>query len=317
MFNKSVKLHEWSIKVFKSNSIFSKQPDDVELSGPTLQASDISDVPAGFVADPFIITYDSKFYMFFEVYNKKSERGEIGLATSFDGEKWCYERIVLSEQYHLSYPHVFKFRDEFYMIPESIEAKGVFLYKAKGFPYEWDKVTELINGNYLDSSIFEYRNKWWIFTGSNDGNLHLFYSDTIKDGWTEHPNSPIISKNYNVTRPAGRVIMNERGIYRFTQDNVPYYGKLVRSFKINKLSETEYEEEEVNIVLNGSNKEGDWRKDGMHHIDQLKINENQWLVAVDGHAFYNQNYWKCHLKNFLINPVSSVIKVLNRFKEKF
>ncbi|NOU97322.1 hypothetical protein GC093_29440 [Paenibacillus sp. LMG 31456] len=287
--------NKWSIKVFSSNSVISEAPHDHDLDTPTLQASDIHDVPAEFVADPFIMKHEDRFYMYFEVLNKASGRGEIGVASSVDGHDWDYEKIVLREKFHLSYPQVFKVNDEIFMLPETIETNRVLLYKAKSFPFEWELACELFSGSYVDPSIFRYENKWWLFAGANQGkNLHLFYSDHIEGTWTEHPQSPLISNNISITRPGGRIIVTESSIYRYTQDGNPYYGSAMRVFKINKLSETEYEEELVDRILSGTNKESDWRKDGMHHIDQLQINENQWLIAVDGHKSERSNYmaWK-------------------------
>ncbi|MFK9089943.1 hypothetical protein [Bacillus salipaludis] len=283
----------WSIKVFCSHSLISRPPHRGIFKNPTLQASDVTDVSAEFIADPFILLHDSKYYMFFEVLDKSSGKGVIGFATSENGERWNYEKIVLKEKYHLSYPYVFKFNDEFYMIPESCEANRVLLYKAKNFPYEWDIAYELLNGSYVDSSIFQYDNKWWMLTGQS-GNLHLFFSDSLEGEWQEHPKSPLITNNNNVTRPGGRVIVDENKIYRYAQDGEPNYGSSVSVFEIKEISEKEYIEEEVNIILSGTNSKHDWRKDGMHSIDQLKIKENEWLVAVDGHKLVKRNYllWK-------------------------
>lgn len=263
------------------------------LKNPSLKASDVSDVPAAFIADPFMLYHDSKYYMFFEVLDKSLGRGIIGLASSENGEIWTYERIVLKENYHLSYPYLFRHNNEIYMIPESIAANRVLLYKATNFPYEWEIASELLYGRYDDPSIFQYSNKWWMFAGGQDGKLHLFFSNELEGKWSEHPKSPLISENYNITRPGGRVIVDKNEIYRYTQDGEPYYGSAVRAFKIKLLSEVEYKEEEISLVLSGS-KKVDWRKDGMHHIDQLKIADNQWLIAVDGHKFEKRNYvvWK-------------------------
>lgn len=320
MNNRNKEFPTWSIKVFKSTFITSEQPNNQKFTEPTLKASDVSDIPADFVADPFIVSDNSTFYMFFEVLNKFTAQGEIGLATSKDGDEWRYERIVLKENFHLSYPHVFKYKEQFYMIPESTEANGVFLYKSEKFPDEWEMICEMIPGSYYDSSIFFYKEKWWLLAGSF-GKLHLFYSDRVEEGWIEHPKSPLISEDHTITRPAGRVIVNDGSIYRFTQDYHSYYGKSVTSFKITHLSETEYLEEEINVVLQGSNQKGEWRKDGMHHIDQLKINDNEWLIAVDGHLFQNYRLWR--IKRFLKNPVVCSRRLLvrksnlivNRFKK--
>ncbi|TVY05649.1 glucosamine inositolphosphorylceramide transferase family protein [Paenibacillus cremeus] len=284
----------WSIKVFTSNSMISAPPHEYHLDKPTLQASDVKDVPAEFVADPFIIVHENKYYMFFEVLNKASGRGEIGLAISNDGEEWMYEKIVMNEKHHLSYPQVFKFKDEIYMLPETEQTQGVLLYKATNFPFEWEIACKLFSGRYVDPSIFEFDNKWWIFAGSEGKNLHLFHSDSLEGPWVEHPQSPIITNNSSISRPGGRIIVQNGEIYRYTQDGKDYYGKATRVFKIIKLTDSEYEEEEAELILSGTNRDNDWRRDGMHHIDQVKIQDGQWLVAVDGHRFRKINYffWK-------------------------
>ncbi|WP_160722247.1 glucosamine inositolphosphorylceramide transferase family protein [Bacillus sp. USDA818B3_A] len=290
---KKILLGIWSITVFQSNSMINGIPDQKILKKPSLQASDVTDVPAEFIADPFIITHNSLFYMFFEILDKTTGKGILGLAKSKDGETWKYDRAILKENFHLSYPYVFKSNNEFYMIPESSEANKVLLYKAKNFPYEWEKVSGLIDGKYVDSSIFYYKKKWWLFAGKG-GKLHLFFSDTLEKNWYEHPKSPLIKNNYNITRPGGRVIVDNDIIFRYTQDGKPNYGSAVHLFKITRLSESEYEEEPISMVLNGSNKDKDWNKDGMHTIDQIKITDQKWIVAVDGHKLVNKSYliWK-------------------------
>jgi hypothetical protein len=315
---KKMNIAIWSIKVFRSHSFISKRLDANVLEHPTLQAADVSDVDAEFIADPFILLHNSKYYIFFEVLDRATWKGVIGLAVSDDGEYWAYERIVLKENFHLSYPYVFWHRDEIYMIPETIGAGKIVLYKASKFPYVWEVARELIQGQYADPSVFQYNNKWWMYAFSSaNGNLHLFYSDKLDGAWMEHPKSPLISQNFRITRPAGRVIVHNEDVYRFAQDGVPYYGKSVKSFKITKLSETEYEEHEVDVILNGSNHEADWRKDGMHHIDQLKTNDNEWLIAVDGHVFQKQYYLKWRLKRFLNNPGYDLRRIYNRYREKY
>jgi hypothetical protein len=294
LIRKGMDISTWSIVVFSSDGLVSSAPQDINLEKPTLQASDVTDVPAEFVADPFIIQHDSEFFLFFEVLNKASGRGEIGLATSSDGHKWDYQRLVLREKYHLSYPQVFKHSGDFFMLPETSGANRVILYRARRFPYEWEVACELFSGRFLDPSIVYHNDKWWIFTGTIEGNLQLFYSEKLEGPWIEHHQSPVISNNMRITRPGGRVVVSDGSIYRYTQADYPHYGDSVRLFKINKLSEIEYEEEEISLILSGTNRENDWRKDGMHHIDQLQMNDNQWLVAVDGHRFKKSSYfaWK-------------------------
>jgi hypothetical protein len=294
LIRKGMIVQVWSIRVFSSDHIIADSLNEMNIDTPSLQASDVNDVRAEFVADPFIIENNSLFYMFFEVMNKGTGRGEIAVAISFDGKLWNYQNIVLREPFHLSYPYVFTEGDETYMIPETAEINRVLLYKATQFPFQWKVAGELFSGHYFDPSIVKYNDKWWIFAGTEGRNLHLFYSTLLEGPWTEHPRSPVITNDISTTRPGGRVIVSGEHIYRYSQDCSPYYGNSVRVFKVSKLSETDYEEEEISEILSGTQKDRDWRKDGMHHIDQLKINDALWLVAVDGHRFEKWNYftWK-------------------------
>ncbi|WP_167357200.1 glucosamine inositolphosphorylceramide transferase family protein [Paenibacillus pectinilyticus] len=264
------------------------------MEKPSLQASDVTDVPAEFVADPFIIQHGSEFFLFFEILNKASGQGEIGVASSSDGVTWKYGQVVLREKFHLSYPQVFIHNNKFYMLPETAESDRVILYKAKNFPNEWEVACELMEGQYLDPSLVHIHDKWWMFAGTETDSFHIFSSDQLEGPWLEHPQSPIISGNDKISRPGGRLIVSEGHVYRYTQADYPHYGDSVRVFKVNTLTEEAYEEEEVSLILSGSKKENDWRKDGMHHIDQLQLKDNRWLVAVDGHTFKNVNYvlWK-------------------------
>jgi hypothetical protein len=98
---------EWSIGIYLGKSHVDLAPPET-ISNPVLTAKDITDVPADFVADPFMLHENGTWYMFFEVMNARDRKGDIGLATSVDGLKWTYQQIVLSESFHLSYPYVFK-----------------------------------------------------------------------------------------------------------------------------------------------------------------------------------------------------------------
>ena len=107
----------------------------------------MSDVYAAFVADPFTIEADRTWYMFFEVLNNLTGKGEIGLATSQDYINWKYQQIVLAEPVHLSYPYVFQWMGEYYMVPESCQANSIRLYKATKFPTQWTFVGDILSGS--------------------------------------------------------------------------------------------------------------------------------------------------------------------------
>ncbi|MBW4637286.1 MAG: hypothetical protein KME05_03450 [Gloeocapsa sp. UFS-A4-WI-NPMV-4B04] len=274
--------YNWSIGIY-----FGKSPFDFvaieNINNPVLTAKDVTDVPASFVADPFMICENGTWYMFFEVMNAANQQGEIGLAISDNGLNWNYQQIVLKESFHLSYPYVFKWNDEYYMIPETRQTNSIRLYKAVNFPNKWLLEKTLIDGkDYADSSVFYFNSKWWLFTASkNSSVLHLYYADELTDFWREHPKSPII-KDSNIARPGGRVVVSN-SIIRYSQDNKYIYGHKIRAFEITELSLTTYQEKEASnhpVAASGIG----WNKTGMHTIDPHQIEQDKWIACVDGYA---------------------------------
>lgn len=289
------KYQEWSIGIYTGPSPFDLTPLDPAMN-PVLTHKHVSDVPASFVADPFMLRVNHAWYMFFEVMNKKTCQGEIGLAISEDALHWTYKQIVLREPFHLSYPYVFEWDNEYYMIPETYRANSVRLYRAVDFPTQWSFVETLIKGNpFTDPSAFHFNDKWWLMTDIQGppfyaGTLRLFYADRLLGRWFEHPKSPIIADNPHIARPAGRVLtLSDRAI-RYTQDCYPDYGTRVRGFEIKDLTTTSYQEQEVdgNPVLAAAgdsrwNEYGSrWNECGMHHVDPHVMDDGRWIACVDG-----------------------------------
>ncbi len=278
------RLQCWSIGIYIGNSPFELSPDDV--ANPVLTAKNVTDVRARFVADPFMVKEGDSWYMFFEVMNKDTKQGDIGLAVSSNGLNWYYKQIVLDESFHLSYPYVFKWKNEYYMIPESCAVNSIRLYKAVNFPTKWSLVKVLLKGyKYSDNSIFRLDNKWWIFTSRDKSDiLRLFYAKDLLGPWTEHPKSPLIKGNANIARPGGRVLVFEDRVIRYAQDDEPEYGGEVKAFEITKLTTADYREKAISInpILKGSG--SGWNKEGMHTIDLHRIGEDKWIACVDGFA---------------------------------
>ena len=260
------KPNEWGIGILAGCDPFNlAEPDCID--NPVLRASDVTDTKARFIADPFMISKDGIWYMFFEILNHHSGHGDIGLATSKDGYHWKYERIVLNEPFHLSYPCVFEHNGEFYMVPETRNADAIRLYKAVEFPTKWLFVKDLLQGvSFADPTIFHYQNKWWLFVFSHPDILRLYFSDSPLGGWQEHPES-LINNNPNSARPGGNIIVYSDRIIRFAQDIYPTYGNKVIAIAIDALTINDYSEHEIpeNPILEASSK--GWNANGMHQLD--------------------------------------------------
>lgn len=272
----------WSISIYTGTDPFAFSSHPLIQKNPVLTASDVLDVRAKFVADPFMAHYNNLWYMVFEVFNVSSRQGDIGLASSRDGIIWTYEQIILDESFHLSYPYIFERDGQYYMIPESRGANAVRLYKAQKFPTEWIFISELIVGDYADPSIVFKDGKWWLFVLQGHDTPCPYYAEELIGPWTQHPESPIIKGDRNIARPGGRLIVHDDKIIRYTQDGEPMYGNQLRVFQIDEISATTYREHEIarSPVLQASG--SGWNASGMHHIDPHLMSEANWIACVDG-----------------------------------
>lgn len=288
----------WSIGIYEGDN-----PLDIsattELDNPILSANDVTDIDASYVADPFLVYENDEYFVFFEIYNWESKQGDIGYALSSDGKDWEYKNVVLDEEFHLSYPYIFKWQNEYYMIPESSEDLSVRIYKANSFPDNWEYLGNLISGyRFIDPSIVYHNNMWWLFVASvpDEGVVNLFYSEELLNGWKLHPKNPIILFDKQFARPAGRIISYDDKMYRLAQDGHLEYGQQVFAFDITTITPDSYQEKFIsgNPIIAGSGK--GWNAAGMHHLDVQYIN-GKWIGVVDGKRFSelkNSNLPKPH-----------------------
>ena len=276
---------EWSIAIYGGTSLgalSSQRGDDP----PALTFRDVDDLPARFVADPFLVRHNDEWLLFFEVLNASREKGEIALARSSDAVDWKYDGTVLREPFHLSYPNVFAADGEWWMTPEAVDADGILLYRADEFPRRWSLDRVLLEGTWADPTVFAYDGGWWMFacaTPYQHDRLELFWADDVRGPWHRHPRSPIVTGDPRRARPAGRPRVIDGAHTRFAQDCRPDYGNAVRAFAISKLTRDEYEERELPSPVVTASGAG-WNADGMHTVD-LHRWEGRWIAAVDGYRY--------------------------------
>lgn len=272
---------KWSIGIYTGSSPLQLSPAEA-LAQPVIQGEHVSDVSASSVADPFLFFREGKWHLFFELWNINVNRGEIGFATSLNGFDWEYQQVVLREPFHLSYPCVFEWDGETYLIPETRQANSVRIYKADPFPHRWRLLAVLLEGQFADASPFVHEGKLWMFVQRGLDELRLFGSDQPAHGWREHPSSPVRVGNRRLTRPGGRVIHYENRLFRFAQDGLPSYGYCLRALEIETLTPFHFVEKELpeSPILRASG--NGWNGMAMHHVDVHRLAPGSWLAAVDG-----------------------------------
>jgi hypothetical protein len=257
---------------------------------PVLTASDVTDVPAAFVADPFMIQRDDGWHMFFEVLRADTGKGVIGHAHAPDGRAWRYDRLVLEEPFHLSYPYVFEHDGSVFMVPEGGASLRVRLYRADPFPHRWVPVATLLRGaRFSDATLLQREGAWWMFVevspwwaASRNETLRLYRAEAPWGPWQEHPASPIVRADPESARPAGRPVEVDGGLVRFAQSCRPHYGTRVRAFEVRTLTASAYGEgppvDRPDLGPSGAG----WNAGGMHHVDAHRIGPDRWLACVDG-----------------------------------
>ena len=276
----------WSIGIYEGESPVSLKPSQ-KAKNPVLRARDVTDCQAEFVADPFMVKEGSTWYLFCEVMDALTRKAAIGLATSSDGLTWGYQQTVLQEPFHLSYPYVFRWKDAFFMIPESRQADAVRLYRSDHFPTSWSFVKTLMKGNFEDSSVLFHDGLWWLFSKTNPkGNdtLNLYFAKDLLGPWREHPKSPVVQGDRRRARPAGRIVSFNGRLIRYAQECLETYGKALWAYEISKLTTADYEERGIQPgpLLQGTGI--GWNADRVHHVDPHRLDSDGWIACVDGYA---------------------------------
>jgi hypothetical protein len=253
------------------------------VRNPVLTAADVNDLPnVDTIAHPSMIIEGSRYYMFFTAKYHKTDEGGVGLAESNNGRDWHYRHAVIHEPVMVSTPVVFKWQNDYYMVPETFKLTTVRLYKATAFPDKWEYQKDLLAGDHFAApTLVRHKDMWWMFTGV-EGNetLRLFYAQDFKGQWTEHPLSPVVKKNPHTAWPAGIPFMLDGVLYRLGMDSVPTYGYQVHVFQIMDLSTKTYAEKMIDAAVVKASGQG-WNADAMHHVDAHEIGRNQWIAAVD------------------------------------
>ena len=273
----------WSIGIAQGPDLLTLSERSVPTN-PVLSWREIRHPDVAFVADPFLIRRNSTWHLFFELFNTKSGRGEIGVASSTDLSSWRFEKVILAEPFHLSYPFVFEHEGTYFMFPESRQAHGIRLYRATNFPLRWKFERELIAGEYSDPSPVFFEGRWWIFACKSPYSLAIFYANDLRGPWHEHEKSPFYVDDKGLARPGGRPVVVNDQLVRFVQDNREGYGKKVRAMVVDTLTPTEFAEHPADRDPFFAPHGDHWARNGMHHIAPVQREDKTWVAAIDGNG---------------------------------
>lgn len=282
-----ISYHEqWVLWVGKAGLV--SKPMGVDLGGLTHCQTLIP--PADrFWADPFLVEHDHTPFIFFEELVYAEAKGVIACIRQLADGTYSEPIRVLERDYHLSYPMVFQYAGEYYMIPETASNHSIELYRCAEFPHRWVFEKYLMQDvEAYDTTMVEYQQRWWMFvcmrqhdSCSPNETLYLFHADSpLSQSWQAHPQNPIVAQA-SCARPAGRIFELDGQLFRPSQDCAGTYGRGLNINLIQQLTTQAYQE----VVQAHCLPDGQLNISGMH-----TLNIGTQLVVSD--AMYVHRHWK-------------------------
>jgi hypothetical protein len=224
-----------------------------------------------FLADPFFMYENGIYYIFFE-HQEKNEPAKIGLLESTNGLNYRYWGNVIEEDFHLSFPQIFKFKKNFYILPESASLNNVVLYKAIHFPFKWKMSDTLIKNITLKDPALLLSDSLNIITGVDQNwNQVIYKADSLFGCWSHHDAFNV--RKGNEIRPGGNFFNINGNWYLPFQNNKEGYGTGVSLYK---LGDNKFEKVIKNQLFKSETIKSFNR--GMHHINVNFLNGKYYLV---------------------------------------
>jgi hypothetical protein len=215
-------------------------------------------------ADPFLLEKNGTLWLFFEDYLYREGRGNIKVAPLQRDGTLGEVSISLDLPYHISYPYIFEHQGEVFMMPETLSNRGVELFRATRFPYEWRLEKVLFRGDFTDTSAWFDGERWWFFTSVEEpkgiiAQCLLFSAGSLTGEWIAHPGNPI-SADVRFARNAGAIYSTGGRLFRPSQNCTENYGRSMSLREIVTINPDKYVEVGALDML----PDPAWRYIGMH-----------------------------------------------------
>lgn len=198
-------------------------------------------------ADPFGLWREDRLYVFVERFDYREAHGYLAVHVFDQALRWIASEDVLREPWHLSYPFLFEWQGETWMLPEASASGGLILYRAEDFPLRWVRHSSIeLDATPIDATPFRWQDRWWLaYTPAGSPrerltHLHLAWSEALEGPWTPHPANPVLVDPSGV-RPGGRSLVIDGALVLPVQDCRTSYGSGMRMLTIARLDPTQFE----------------------------------------------------------------------------
>lgn len=248
-------------------------------------------------ADSFPFVENGKEYIFVEILDDvNGEKGTIGVIDLQDNKGFVE---IINEPFHMSFPNVFKYGNDIYMMPETSESNQLRLYKAIEFPYKWRLESVLYDSVAVVDTVFlKADNELYAIGQKLPEKSNVLFKINTTEWKAELLN---LEGSYLDKRPAGNFINYENGTFHALQECGRVYGEYLHICKLDSFDGTTLNETEV----------------GTYSVSDMKINSKRNYRRV--HTFNRMgNLEVIDLLYYQINPtiITEKIKVNLRKKER-
>lgn len=253
-------------------------------------------------ADPLLFEYKGHEVVFMECVDRSTGIGSIGvLELPYVDE---VPKIIIKEKFHMSFPMIFEWQDDLYMIPETEMNDSIVIYRCKDFPHQWDKVGEFLKGHKIVDSVVISKNDDEVrILGSEYYKENDFYTRfcmyhlNLNEEKMEAQWDGVLSEEYTLqSRMAGQII--DSRIYPIQRSTPGIYGYSVKFMEhlVNGENRCIKEICPSDINLKGKNK----KLIGVHtyslsshyeviDVQYLVFNKTKWLRRLKAKAWRKNN----------------------------
>lgn len=177
-------------------------------------------------ADPILINFKMNKYVFMEAFDMKKQIGRL-VVSKYENGKLEESKIIMKRFFHLSYPCVFEYNDELYMIPETGQCTTLELWKCIGNIYNWKKMATLKNHVRLADTTVFVLNKTVYLISYEEEKEYITHIYMLNMSNYEVNEIEKIKNSSNNKRPAGKFFYYNQKLYRPVQNNIKKYGESV------------------------------------------------------------------------------------------
>lgn len=219
---------------------------------------DLPSPPWGYFADPFVWQDERGTFVFAEEYEYAKDAGRL-VVLELDSElavkshrPLTFEGTSAQITCHASFPFIFKYNGQFFMLPETSARRTIDLYRCIEWPVKWGLHRRLAHQiDAADTTIASQNGKNWLITSvrSDKGQRHLeVYGVDLSEGGglLPHPvNTHQLFKDdrHGTGRSAGYLAVQPDGsLVRLMQSSTDHYGQGSAFRSIVKLDDAGFQE---------------------------------------------------------------------------